>query len=59
MLLQPELQGVLTNVYGLNVAKINTLNYEGKKKRGKHGHYRSADYKKVYVTLKRGLQPST
>ncbi|KAK9831074.1 hypothetical protein WJX74_002366 [Apatococcus lobatus] len=26
---KPELKGVLTNVYGLNVAKINTLNYEG------------------------------
>ena len=55
---QPELKGYLTEVYGLDVEKINTLNYEGKKKRGKHGYYRNADWKKAYVTLKRGLQPS-
>ncbi len=27
-------------MYGLNVAKVNTLNVEGKKKRGKHGFFR-------------------
>lgn len=31
---------------------VRTLNYEGRKKRGKTGFYRRADYKKVYVTLK-------
>ena len=31
--------------------QIRTLNYEGRKKRGKHGYYRRNDYKKAYVTL--------
>jgi len=38
-------------VYGLSVASLRTLNYEGAKKRGKHGFYRRPDYKKVYVTF--------
>jgi large subunit ribosomal protein L23 len=49
---QLELKAFLENVYGLRVERINTLNYLGKKKKSKHGYYRSPDYKKAYVTLK-------
>ena len=38
--------------------KVNTLNYEGKKKRGNKGFYTRTDYKKAYVTLKDPSQTS-
>lgn len=50
--MQPELKKYLESVYGLGVASLRTLNYEGAKKRGKHGFFRRPDYKKVYVTFK-------
>lgn len=34
-----EIRKFLESVYGLNVAKVNTLNVEGKKKRGKTGAF--------------------
>lgn len=49
---KPELKKYLESVYGLSVATVRTLNYEGVKKRGKHGFFRRPDYKKVYVTFK-------
>ncbi|KAL3137728.1 hypothetical protein ABBQ38_004994 [Trebouxia sp. C0009 RCD-2024] len=49
---KPELKKYLESVYGLNVATVRTLNYEGAKKRSKHGFFRRPDYKKVYVTFK-------
>ena len=48
---QPEIKQILERLYGLRVVTVRTLNAEGKKKRGKHGYYRTADYKKAYVTL--------
>ncbi len=48
---QPEIKQILERLYGLRVKSVRTLNAEGKKKRGKHGYYRAADYKKAYVTL--------
>ncbi|PSC70457.1 50S ribosomal L23 [Micractinium conductrix] len=48
---KPEIKAFLESVYGLNVAKVNTLNVEGKKKRGKHGFFRRPDFKKAFVTL--------
>ena len=50
--MQPELKEYLESVYGLSVATVRTLNYEGTKKRSKHGFFRRPDYKKVYVTFK-------
>ena len=50
--LQLEIRQYLERVYGLDVAKVRTLNYEGKKKQGKYGFYRRSDYKKAYVTLR-------
>lgn len=46
-----EIKTFLESVYGLNVAKVNTLNVEGKKKRSKHGFFRRPDYKKAFVVL--------
>lgn len=37
---QVEIKHFLESVYGLSVAKVNTLNVEGKKKRGKYGFFR-------------------
>ena len=49
---QFELRRFLEGVYGLEVEKVNTLNVEGRKKRGKKGYYRRPDWKKAYVILK-------
>ncbi|KAL4448468.1 hypothetical protein ABPG75_005687 [Micractinium tetrahymenae] len=46
-----EIKAFLEGVYGLSVAKVNTLNVEGKKKRGKFGYFRRPDYKKAFVVL--------
>jgi hypothetical protein len=37
---QVEIKHFLESVYGLHVEKVNTLNVEGKKKRGKFGFFR-------------------
>ena len=50
---QIDIKALLQRIYGLEVESVNTLNVEGKKKRGKHGHYRRPDYKKAYVTLRK------
>jgi ribosomal protein L23 len=47
-----ELKRFLEQVHGLQVETVQTLNYEGKKKRSKTGFFRRPDFKKVYVTLK-------
>lgn len=39
---QVEIKHFLESVYGLHVEKVNTLNVEGKKKRGKFGFFRWA-----------------
>eukprot|EP00887_Chlorella_sp_A99_P007575 scaffold28.g7575.t1 len=38
-----EIKAFLESVYGLRVEKVNTLNYEGTKKRGKHGFFRQQE----------------
>lgn len=47
-----DIKALLSNVYGLQVEKVRTLNVEGKKKRTKYGYHRKPDWKKAYVTLK-------
>lgn len=44
----------MQKVYGLDIASVETLNYEGAKKRkGNTAYfYREPDWKKVYVRLK-------
>ncbi|GAB4817440.1 hypothetical protein N2152v2_004486 [Parachlorella kessleri] len=54
-----EIKSFLEKVYGLNVEKVNTVNVEGQKKRGKQGFFRRSDYKKAYVFLREApAQPS-
>lgn len=53
-----EIKHFLESVYGLHVEKVNTLNVEGKKKRGKFGFFRRPDYKKAFVVLNEQPRPT-
>mmetsp|Transcript_9223 Transcript_9223/g.23366 ORF Transcript_9223/g.23366 Transcript_9223/m.23366 type:complete len:115 (+) Transcript_9223:161-505(+) len=46
-----EIRGILEGVYGLDVKKVHTINYEGKKKPSKYGFFRRPDWKKAHVTF--------
>eukprot|EP00163_Fabomonas_tropica_P021306 TRINITY_DN37322_c0_g1_i1.p1 TRINITY_DN37322_c0_g1~~TRINITY_DN37322_c0_g1_i1.p1 ORF type:complete len:134 (-),score=19.72 TRINITY_DN37322_c0_g1_i1:147-548(-) len=53
-----DIKEYLTKIYGMDVTKVNTMNYEGRFKRGKgknplvnHRFQVQADYKKAIVTL--------
>ena len=49
-----EIRAAVEEIFGVKVAKIRTVNYEGKmKKRGRY-EGRRASFKKAYVTLKAG-----
>ena len=49
-----EIRAAVEEIFGVKVAKIRTVNYEGKmKKRGRY-EGRRASWKKAYVTLKAG-----
>jgi large subunit ribosomal protein L23 len=49
-----DIRRAVEEIFGVKVAKIRTLQYEGKmKKRGKY-EGRRANWKKAYVTLKAG-----
>ncbi|GJP47361.1 hypothetical protein CLOM_g6561 [Closterium sp. NIES-68] len=47
-----EIRRYLESLYGLEVDRVHTMNYEGKKKRSRFGFYRRPDWKKVVVELK-------
>ncbi|KIZ04567.1 ribosomal protein L23 [Monoraphidium neglectum] len=52
-----EIAALLRSMYNIEADSINTINYEGKKKRifdpkGRPKWYRQTDWKKVYVTVK-------
>lgn len=49
-----EIRGAVEEIFGVKVAKVRTVQYEGKmKKRGRY-EGRRASWKKAYVTLKAG-----
>jgi large subunit ribosomal protein L23 len=49
-----EIKDAVENIFKVKVASVRTANFHGKKKRqGKYVGYRS-DWKKAYVTLKKG-----
>ena len=51
---KPEIKKAIEEIFNVKVAKVRTIQYEGKmKKRGKH-EGRRASWKKAYVTLKKG-----
>jgi large subunit ribosomal protein L23 len=45
--MQVQIKQFLERVYGLRVASVQTVNYDGKKKRRKTGFFKRPDYKKV------------
>ncbi|CAI7742213.1 unnamed protein product [Closterium sp. NIES-53] len=47
-----EIRRYLETLYNLEVSRVHTMNYEGKKKRSQYGYYRRPDWKKVVVELK-------
>jgi large subunit ribosomal protein L23 len=55
-----EIKEYLVNIYQLPVRKVNTMNYDGKRKRiiGRSGmsYYKYADFKKAVVTFEPSLQ---
>ena len=55
MCMQVQIRQFLERVYGLKVASVHTVNYEGKKKRRKTGYYLTPTYKKASTALL--LQP--
>ncbi len=49
-----EIRGAVEEIFSVKVARVRTVQYEGKmKKRGRH-EGRRASWKKAYVTLKKG-----
>lgn len=49
-----DIKGAVEEIFNVKVAKVRTVQYEGKmKRRGRH-EGRRASYKKAYVTLKKG-----
>lgn len=51
---KPEIKKAIEEIFNVKVAKVRTVQYEGKmKKRGRH-EGRRASWKKAYVTLKKG-----
>lgn len=49
-----EIKKAVEEIFGVKVAKIRTIQYEGKmKKRGRY-EGRRANWKKAYITLKKG-----
>ncbi len=49
-----EIRSAVEEIFGVKVAKVRTVQYEGKmKRRGRH-EGRRANWKKAYVTLKAG-----
>ncbi len=49
-----EIRGAVEEIFGVKVARVRTVQYEGKmKKRGRY-EGRRASWKKAYVTLKKG-----
>jgi large subunit ribosomal protein L23 len=55
-----EIKEYLTKIYDLPVKKVNTMNYEGKRKRFMHtrgiAYYKYRDFKKAYVFFDDSLQ---
>jgi large subunit ribosomal protein L23 len=58
---KPEIKSAVERIFGVQVASVRTLNYEGKKTRVRGGRSRQEgrkpSWKKAYVTLKTGEKP--
>jgi large subunit ribosomal protein L23 len=49
-----EIKKAVEEIFGVKVAKIRTIQYEGKMKRRGRQEGRRASWKKAYITLKKG-----
>lgn len=49
-----EIKGAVEEIFGVKVAKVRTIHYEGKMKRRGRQEGRRASWKKAYVTLRKG-----
>ncbi|HYJ91422.1 MAG TPA: 50S ribosomal protein L23 [Pyrinomonadaceae bacterium] len=51
---KPEIKSAVEEVFNVKVATVRTVQYEGKMKRRGRQEGRRANFKKAYVTLKKG-----
>jgi large subunit ribosomal protein L23 len=51
---KPEIKQAVEEIFNVKVAKVRTVQYEGKMKRRGRQEGRRANWKKAYVTLKKG-----
>lgn len=51
---KPEIKKAVELLFEVKVAKVSTLNVQGKTKRTRHGIGRRKDWKKAHVTLQPG-----
>jgi large subunit ribosomal protein L23 len=49
-----DIKGAIEEIFNVKVARVHTVNYEGKMKRRGRIEGRRASYKKAYVTLRKG-----
>jgi large subunit ribosomal protein L23 len=49
-----DIKGAIEEIFNVKVAAVRTVQYEGKMKRRGRQQGRRADWKKAYVTLKKG-----
>lgn len=55
---KPEIKQYLERIYGVNVQRVATVNYEGKVRRSGQHRFKLNDYKKVYVRLGNSPAPA-
>jgi large subunit ribosomal protein L23 len=51
---KPEIKSAVEEIFNVKVAQVRTVQYEGKMKRRGRQEGRRANFKKAYVTLKKG-----
>ena len=51
---KPEIKSAIEEIFNVKVAQVRTVHYEGKIKRRGRIEGRKANYKKAYVTLRKG-----
>jgi len=49
-----DIKGAIEEIFNVKVARVHTVNYEGKMKRRGRIEGRRPSYKKAYVTLRKG-----
>ena len=49
-----QIKQAIEDIFGVDVASVNTVNREGKRKRSRTGYGQRKDTKRAYVTLREG-----